>query len=627
MVRSMPSDRLQPGAAAVLGAVLVLTAALAGGCGGTTDGGGGGGGGGAGTGSYDGVVIDAATGTPLADADVTVADAVAYIPIRSASFLDDPVQAAQAGGTYTARSDASGAFHFTSLPYGDYLLDVDPPNAGGHLPMRAVPFRSDEARTGLLGSSSRRLPLARHADIAGAQLIVEPDTINTRPGAVCNLHCFLKRGDGTVIDGFRPLWSTSLDVGNLTANDDGSASYAVPTTGAGTLLVGASLGNVMDPNDFLIGVCVCTLNGPPAGSTGDFPRIHAITAVPQAVRPAQACTLAVTTTGPPPGDLTFAYAVSGGVIVGSGPTVTWVAPLTPGTYEVACTVTDAQSRSSTRSIRVFVVNVALQSMIVTTPDGRLIDVIHNGGTEETILDTATEAGGFAPIVTQPTLSQSGEKLAFIDGNGQAVVTAVTTKTVLWQSTGLTVGRIQFSPSSRKIAYSVPDGIYVADTSGNGADRVVDGANLTLDTWSLGGRMTYTDRSNGHALWSTAVDEDNVVATDTKQFGLNCLNGAVSTNGERMIFIEEVFGISVAPVYRVVVSDVSGPNDTRVVLSNTEGLVDESTYPVWSPYGNGVAYPVGGRIIVRGPDGADPQGVGPANSSFGWAIGYDYQSPN
>jgi hypothetical protein len=85
------------------------------------------------------------------------------------------------------------------------------------------------------------------------------------------------------------------------------------------------------------------------------PQVGSLTSDAAEVSPDGSCTLTCTATDPEGHGLSFDWSCSGGTITGSGASVNWTAPDTPGTYTVTVIVSDGTS-SATSTVDIEVVN-------------------------------------------------------------------------------------------------------------------------------------------------------------------------------------------------------------------------------------------------------------------------------
>lgn len=88
---------------------------------------------------------------------------------------------------------------------------------------------------------------------------------------------------------------------------------------------------------------------PPTGN----PQIQSISA-PDTAFPGSAVSLSVNATHPNGLALSYTWTASGGVIDGSGSTVTWVAPVASGNYSITVRVSDTASGQAQESVTITV---------------------------------------------------------------------------------------------------------------------------------------------------------------------------------------------------------------------------------------------------------------------------------
>ena len=159
------------------------------------------------------------------------------------------------------------------------------------------------------------------------------------------------------------------------------------------------------------------------------PIVNEVTSSPSTVSEGETATLNCNAMDPQQLALTYAWAVTGGTVSGSGTNVTWTAPSTPGGYTVTCTVTSSAGLSASSSTLIQVSNAALNSSISPT-----------SGTVDS---------------TQFTVSGSG---ASAGGGVTATVTLPNSTTTTSHTTANSSGQYSFGPFTESVAgiYSETD---------------------------------------------------------------------------------------------------------------------------------------------------------------------------
>ena len=141
------------------------------------------------------------------------------------------------------------------------------------------------------------------------------------------------------------------------------------------------------------------------------PQVYSVTALPSTVGEQGSSTLTCTAVDPQQLTLSYAWAVTGGNVSGSGAIVTWTAPSSVGGYTGTCTVTSTVGLSATGSILLQVSNSPLTSSISPT-SGTV------GVTQFTVNGSgATLSGGVTATITLPNTTTTTSHTT-ANGSGQ-----------------------------------------------------------------------------------------------------------------------------------------------------------------------------------------------------------------
>jgi len=88
---------------------------------------------------------------------------------------------------------------------------------------------------------------------------------------------------------------------------------------------------------------------------------------PSSVETDQTTTITCIASDPDGDPLTYYWTKTGGIIIGSGSTITWRAPSTAGNYTVSCTVSDGKGEEDSESVNISVGDVNHSPVITSTP--------------------------------------------------------------------------------------------------------------------------------------------------------------------------------------------------------------------------------------------------------------------
>jgi hypothetical protein len=159
--------------------------------------------------------------------------------------------------------------------------------------------------------------------------------------------------------------------------------------------------------------------------TNRNPQISSLTATPATVVTGGNSTIGCTASDPDGDALTYSWIYTGGSISGSGNTVTWTAPSTPGVYTVTVIVSDGKGGAVTRSISITTTNHNPQiSSLTATPT-----TVVTGG-NSTIRCTASDPDGdtltYSWIYAGGSISGSGNTVTWTAPSafGMYIVTAI-----------------------------------------------------------------------------------------------------------------------------------------------------------------------------------------------------------
>ena len=89
-------------------------------------------------------------------------------------------------------------------------------------------------------------------------------------------------------------------------------------------------------------------------STNSYPVINGLQSQTTVVAPLSSCEVACIATDADSDELNYTWSANGGIISGEGTTVTWTAPDTPGTYNIAVIVSDGNDGEATMQLCIYV---------------------------------------------------------------------------------------------------------------------------------------------------------------------------------------------------------------------------------------------------------------------------------
>ncbi len=176
----------------------------------------------------------------------------------------------------------------------------------------------------------------------------------------------------------------------------------------------------------------------------------------------------------------------------------------------------------------------------------------------------------------------------------------------------------WSPDCTKIVFSRQGSLYVANTDGSDAQRIVstNGAQAKEPKWSPDGtRIAYAQQEWTGSHWESHIWAVNADGTDKTQLTSGDVFDALpswSPDGERLVFEHEASegrdddGRRVG-ADRYVAVIASSASTTGEVEALTEGDALEWA-PVWSPDGTSIAFIANGIVWVIEPDGTGARQV-------------------
>ncbi len=178
------------------------------------------------------------------------------------------------------------------------------------------------------------------------------------------------------------------------------------------------------------------------GTANNAPVINSLTPAANNLWPGGSTTIACNASDADGDALTYTWTANGGLIAGSGNTITWNAPNATATYEVHCKVEDGKGGSVTRSVNVTVRKATVEGTVVdvsssegvagvqVTIDGATATTDANGdfsvtgvgqGTHTVQLDPPNpyvQVGGMVEVtVGDPTTIALDQPLGVFDSGG------------------------------------------------------------------------------------------------------------------------------------------------------------------------------------------------------------------
>jgi len=273
----------------------------------------------------------------------------------------------------------------------------------------------------------------------------------------------------------------------------------------------------------LVVVTIALLNTPPV--------ITGLTASPSSTERGGISTITCTATDPEGDALTYSYTTTGGSISGTGSTVTYIAPLTDGTYSITCSISDGNGGEDNETVAVTVTTTNSPPEItglIATPSS-----IQPGGIS-TITCTATDPDGDALTYSYTTAGGS------ISGTGS---------TVIYTAPGI--------DGSHTVTCTVSDG-----NGGEDNETVVvtvTTANSPPEITGLTASPSSIQPSGISTITCTATDPDG----DALTYSYTTTGGSISGTGSTVTYI--ALGIGGPYTITCTVTDGNGGEDTEVVV--------------------------------------------------------------
>lgn len=182
----------------------------------------------------------------------------------------------------------------------------------------------------------------------------------------------------------------------------------------------------------LVALTICTILCSSCGLSNNDPVICSLEVEKDWVTTSGGCKVRCAASDPDGDELTYQWMATGGNISGQGPTVTWTAPKTPGTYVITVMVADGRGGEATMQLAIDVLanhppvieSLTAESSIVTEGKSTPIECVASDpdGDELTYLWAATggdfSGEGSAVIWTAPkTCAEFVVSVAVIDVRG------------------------------------------------------------------------------------------------------------------------------------------------------------------------------------------------------------------
>ncbi|MCK4368394.1 MAG: DNRLRE domain-containing protein [Dehalococcoidales bacterium] len=257
-------------------------------------------------------------------------------------------------------------------------------------------------------------------------------------------------------------------------------------------------------------VILTMLMGSGCGLFNKSPEITSLTPSATTVGPGGSCTVTCTASDPDEDDtLTYAWAVTGGAISGTGNSVTWTAPATEGTYTISVTVSDGEGGEASESCAIEVTNTP---PVIASLTPSATNVLPSGSC--TVTCTASDADG--DILTYAWTATGGA----ISGTGNSVTwTAPTTEGTYTISVTVSDGKGGTASESCAIIVEMRFGSIDINSSPAGATVYLDGVdtgNITPYVITNAPPGTYTIKlelyhyKNRQALVTVNADETTYI---------------------------------------------------------------------------------------------------------------------
>lgn len=184
-----------------------------------------------------------------------------------------------------------------------------------------------------------------------------PTSISVAPSDSTTITCTATDADG---DTLTYTWTYS---GGTVSGTGSSVTWMAPAA-EGTYTIGVTVNDGKGGSATRdVSVTVAEVNNDPV--------ITSVTAGAATVPPGGGTTVTCTATDPDGDTLTYSWQASGGVISGSGSSVTWTAPMTEMMYSIQCDVEDGRGGNAhqSTSVEVAVVVTAGSIQVASTPAG------------------------------------------------------------------------------------------------------------------------------------------------------------------------------------------------------------------------------------------------------------------
>jgi len=245
------------------------------------------------------------------------------------------------------------------------------------------------------GTATRSVSITvtnRNPEISG--LTATPSTVDS--GGSSTIKCTASDPDGDTL-----IFDSWTCTGGSISGTGGTVTWTAPSTfGIYTVTVTVRDGNGGTVTRS-VGITVTNHN----------PEISILAATPTSVVTGGSSTVKCTASDPDGDTVTFSWTYTGGSISGTGSTVTWTAPATPGVYTVTAIVSDGKGGTVTRSISITSTNRNPQiSSLTATP------AIVVAGGSSIVICTASDADGdtltYSWIYAGGSISETGSTITW-----------------------------------------------------------------------------------------------------------------------------------------------------------------------------------------------------------------------
>lgn len=227
------------------------------------------------------------------------------------------------------------------------------------------------------------------------------------------------------------------------------------------------------------------------------PIIYSITSGPSTINPNSTSTVTCTASDPDNDPLTYSWSKTNGTFQGSvsGPTVTWIAPATAGTYTVTCTVSDGKGGTASQGI-----NITVQDS--TTPLSIATPSLPTGTVDVSYSAILSATGGKTPYTWSITSGSLPSGLSLSSGGSISGIptTAGTYNFAVQvkdssspQQTATKDFSVVINPPS---TYSVSGKVFLNGSGLSGVTITLTGTGSTTTTTGSDGNYTFTGAQNG-----------------------------------------------------------------------------------------------------------------------------------